>query len=77
MKKSMKNQLFPFYFLKTKPWNPSKKLDLAICYTGKNNSSVRFNLTDLVKKKVANLQEKTARQLAERPGSQLNGQAAC
>ena len=24
---------FSIYFLKAKPWDPSKKLDLAICYT--------------------------------------------
>ena len=41
---------FSLHFSNRKAWDPSKKLDLAICYTGKRHSSVRFNLTDLVKK---------------------------
>ena len=51
-------QYFSLYFLKPKPWDPSKKLDLAICYTGKNNCSVRFNLTDLVTKEGCKLASK-------------------
>ena len=48
----MKNDLWfvPSMLFKSRPWDPSEKLDLAICYKSHQPSSVRFNLTDLVTK---------------------------
>ena len=59
--KSMKTTTFPLYFSTRRAWDPSRKLDLAICYTGKKITA----LYDLISptwwpKKVPNLlQENT------------------
>ena len=59
-------KLFPLYFLKTKPWDPSKKLDLAICYTKKKQKQLctilfdrlgdkrRFHFSKTLKKSMKN-----------------------
>ena len=39
------------YFFKIRPWDPSKKLDLASCYKAHQSRALYdFSLTDLVKK---------------------------